>query len=91
MFQVEALALISVTVGPDDNPWVVRNPVTATVHAVSHDWQHCYDWIIDHPEARYVVIERKCDYRPFAEYVTHGLLYNAPCKTRSQAEQLTLI
>lgn len=74
-----------------DEPWVVRNPVTGTVHYLSDDWSACDAWVTMHTDTRYVVVERKSDYRPFDEYVRLGLLRNAPTKTRSQTEQLVLI
>lgn len=76
---------------PASNPWVVRNPVTGTVHYQHDDWAACDDWVTVHNDVRYVVVERRTDYRPFDEYVRLGLLRNAPTKTKRQTEQMVLI
>lgn len=78
----------------DENPlWVVRNPVTGTIHAESQHKVLCDQWVDEHPNTRYVVVERVGDYLPFDEYVARGLLRNYPGepKRKPADTQLALI
>ena len=79
------------TLEETETVWVVRNPITGMVHYQHETWAKCDDWVVTHHEARYVVIEKRDDYKPFKEYVRLGLLRNAPVKTRRQTEQMVLL
>jgi hypothetical protein len=75
---------------PQADTWVVRNAVTGHVYVEDASWHRCDMWVNEHSD-RYVVVERRGDYKSFDQYVALGLLRNAGLKTRTLGVQETLI